>query len=151
MAYCDLDDVKALNPQREYGHDDNPDSSQVGALIEQVAVEIDAVLESQGYTVPVTEPANLVNFLKYINAYGAAYLAEAGMFPETAEPGETAHWQMLQKRYDKYLKMLEEGRIPQALGTSTASFGVGSLYTEMEDQDDFPEPAFRIRSQDLEF
>lgn len=151
MAYCTITEVQNLNPKRTYGASTTPTTTQVNALIDQIAVEIDAVLESQGYTVPVTTPANLVNFLKYVNAYGAAYLAEAGMFPETAEPGETAHWQMLKKVYDNYMKMLTEGKIPASLGIDEGSYGVASYYTEMSDQDDFPDPVFRKRPEDKEF
>lgn len=151
MAYCTSTEVGNLNPKRTYGAATTPTSTQVSALIDQVAVEIDAVLEAHGYTVPVTSPTNLVAFLKYVNAYGAAYLAEAGMFPETAEPGETAHWQMLKKVYDNYLKMLMEGNIPASLGIAEESANAASYYTQMDDQDDFPDPVFRKRPEDKEF
>ena len=151
MAYAVLADIQALNPKRTYGASTTPTSTQVEALITQVAVEIDAILEAQGYTVPVTTPANLVNFLKYVNAYGAAYLAEAGMFPETSEMGSTPHWKVLKEIYDKYMKMLLEGKIPASLGIGAESINVGSFYTEMDDQDDFPDPVFRKRSEDKEF
>ncbi len=150
MAYCTSTEVGNLNPKRTYGASTTPTNTQVDALITQVAVEIDAILEAQGYTVPVTAPANLLNFLKYVNAYGAAYLAEAGMFPETAEPGETAHWQMLKKIYDNYIKMLQEGKIP-GIALDSPSESVASYYTEMSDQDDFPDPIFRKRSEDKDF
>lgn len=151
MSYCTSTEVGNLNPKRTYGASTTPTSTQVTALITQVAVEIDAILESLGYTVPVTEPANLVNFLKYVNAYGAAWLAESGMFPETTEPGETAHWQILKKTYDKYMDMLLSGKIPPALEEGVLGHDVASYYTEMSDQDDFPEPVFRKRPSDQEF
>ena len=149
--YCTLTDVEALNPKRIYGTSTTPTSTQVKALITQVAVEIDAILEAQGYTVPVTTPANLVNFLKYVNAYGAAYLAESGMFPETTSPGETAHWQLLKKIYDDYMKMLMESKTPAGLGVGADVINVGSFYTEMNTPSDFPDPAFRVRSEDRDY
>ena len=151
MAYCTSTEVGNLNPKRTYSATSTPTTTQVSALIDQVAVEIDAVLESLGYMVPITTPANLVLFLKYVNAYGAAYLAEAGMFPETAEPGETAHWQMLKKVYDNYMKMLLDGKIPPSLEGGTLGNDVASFYTEMADQDDFPDPMFRVRPADKDF
>jgi hypothetical protein len=151
MSYCTLQDVQALNPKRPYNTDSTPAVRQVNALITQIAVEIDNILESQGYTIPITTPANLVNFLKYVNAYGAAYLAEAGMFPETTEPGETAHWQMLKKVFDGYKKDLEEGKIPTSLEEGVLGEDVASYYTEMSDQDDFPDPIFRKRPSDQDF
>jgi len=151
MGYCTIADVQALNAKRTYGASTTPTSTQVEALIEQVAVEIDALLQAQGYTVPVTTPDNFVNFLKYVNAYGAASLAEASMFPETTEPGETAHWQYLEKKYQSFIKAIREGEIPSSLSPGDTALNVASYYTEMDDQDDFPDPAFRKRAEDLEF
>jgi len=151
MAYCSLAEVQNLNPKRTYGASTTPTTTQVNALIAQIAVEIDAVLEAKGYTVPVTTPANFVEALKYLNAYGAAALAEMGMFPETSEMGQTPHWKLLNEKYNDGIKQLREGEIPRGLGLDEEAIGAGSYYTEMSDQDDFPEPSFRIRSIDKDF
>jgi len=151
MAYCTSTEVQNLNPKRTYSATSTPTSTQVGLLIDQIAVEIDAVLEAQGYTVPVTTPTNFVNVLKAINAYGAAALAEAGMFPEVSEMGSTPHWKVLNDKYNEWMKALRAGEIPPDLATGAAAEMVGSYYHSMEDQDEFPEPKFRIRSEDKEF
>jgi len=151
MSYCTLEDVQALNPKRSYSSSTTPNATQVNALIDLVAVEIDSILQAQGYTVPVTTPSNFVNALKYVNAYGAAALAEAGMFPETTDPGQTAHWQMLNKKYEGWLEQLRKGEIPSSLSPGTSSADVASYYTQMGDKDDFPDPPFRMKSEDLEF
>ena len=151
MSYCSITDVQALLPKRTFSATSTPTTTQVNALIDQIAVEIDAVLESQGYTVPATTPANFVNFLKYVNAYGAGALAEAGMFPETTDKGETPHWKVLDDKYKGWMESLEAGKIPPSLGKADEALNAASFYTEMDDQDDYPDPAFRKRSQDLEF
>ena len=152
MAYCALADIQALSPERTYDATSTPTSTQVAALITQIAVEIDAVLQARGYTVPVTSPANFVEFLKAVNAYGAAALADKGMYPATSDIGQTQHWQALMKIYQGWLKMLGDGSVaPASLAVAAGSSGLGSYYTEMADQDDYPEPAFRIRSDDKEF
>jgi len=151
MAYCTITEIGNLNPKRTYGAATTPTTTQVNALIDQIAVEIDAVLQAGGYTVPVTTPANFLNSLKYINAYGAAALAEMGMFPEVSEMGQTPHWKLLNDKYEGWMKQLREGEIPRSLGIDSESIGAGSFYTEMDDQDDFPDPAFRIRSEDKDF
>ncbi len=148
-SYCSLSDVQALNPKRTYDADSTPTSTQVTTLINQIAVEIDAVLEAQGYTVPVTTPANFVNALKAINAYGAAALAEMGMFPETSEMGSTPHWKALNDKYNEWMKHLRAGEVPPELGAGEM---VGGYYTDAcEDTENYPDPKFRIRSEDKDF
>lgn len=149
MAYCALSDVQALNPKRTYDDNSEPTSTQVGTLITQTAVEIDAVLQAQGYTVPITTPTNFVNFLKMVNAYGAASLAEMGMFPEISEKGSTPHWKVLWDTYKGWLKALRDGETP--FDVATLGGDASSFYHEMEDQDDFPDPAFRKRYEDKVF
>ncbi len=144
MAYASLSDIQALNPKRTHDATSTPSSTQVTALMVQVAVEIDAVLEAQGYTVPVTTPTNFVAVLKAINAYGAAALAELGMFPETSEMGSTPHWKALNDKYNEWMKSLRAGEIPPDLGISTAAQKVGGYYTDVADQDDYPDPIFTI-------
>ncbi len=150
MAYCSTTDVQALNPKQTYSANSTPTSTQVTALIAQVAVEIDAILEAKGYTVPVTTPANFVNVLKAVNAYGAAALAEMGMFPDTSEMGSTPHWKILNDKYNEWLKRLEAGDIPPALAPSVEN--VGGYYTDVEtDTENYPDPVFRVNENDLNF
>jgi len=151
MAYCTLDDVQALNPKRKYDTDSSPSVTQVNSLIDTVAIEIDAVLQAQDYTVPVTTPANLVNFLKAINAYGAAGLSEQGMLPETTEAGSTSHGKWLYDIFKRYMKMLADGKIPDTIEPSTGGEDASSYYTDMADKDEFPDPPFRMRREDQDF
>jgi len=46
-----------------------------------------------------------------LNAYGAGAMAEAGMFPETADVGSTPHWKILEAKYKDWMDKLENGKI----------------------------------------
>lgn len=151
MSYCAIVDVQALNPKRTYGAATTPTSTQVTALIAQIAAEIDAILEAQGYTVPVTSPATFVTSLLTVNAYGVAALAEAAMFPETTAPGETAHWSYLEKKYQAWLKDLRAGIVPSSLSRSEAASNAASNYTEDTDQENYPDSMFAVSSVDKDF
>ena len=148
MAYASQSDIEAQNPKRTYGVATKPTATQVGEYINSIAAEIDNVLSSQGYAIPVTSPANFVTHLKQLNAYGAAALAEYAMFPEAANVGETPHGAILWKMYQAGLKALRDGEIPAGVPKSSASIGPASYATG---QSDYPAPVFRMSSDDLEF
>jgi hypothetical protein len=149
MSYCALADIQTLNPKRSYSLDTTPTSTQVLGYCTQCSAEIDAILAAQGYTVPVTSPASFLTSLKYIAAYGAAALAEMGMFPETSEMGQTPHWKVLLDAYKGWLKQLRDGEVPMDLPQSSESVSAAS-YGALN-QDTFPEAAFRKSSDDKEF
>ncbi|MDD4986953.1 MAG: hypothetical protein PHQ43_14490, partial [Dehalococcoidales bacterium] len=79
MAYCQLSDVQELVPKFPISTTTTPTQTQVESLIAKIAVEIDAVLEAQGFTVPIKAPANFVLWLETLNALGAAARAMQGM------------------------------------------------------------------------
>ncbi len=114
MSYCTITEVQGLNPKRTYDVTSKPTSTQVEALITQVAAEIDSILLGRGLTVPVTTPTELVTHLKQVNAYGAAALAEMGMFPEAAGLGATPHGHELWAIYTKMMEWLKTGTLPTA-------------------------------------
>jgi hypothetical protein len=149
MAYCTITDVRGLNPKRTYNATTTPTEAQVGQYITDIAAEIDSIIQAQGYTVPVTAPANFVTVLKLLNARGAAAQAEIAMFPESGV-GATPHGQQLLSLYKDGLKALRAGEIPETITGQTTS-PVGSYYTEVADQESYPEPAFRKSSSDMEY
>ncbi|MCK9569882.1 hypothetical protein M0R72_13140 [Candidatus Pacearchaeota archaeon] len=153
MAYCTITDVQALNPKRTYSTTTTPTTTQVTALIDRIASEIDAVLAAKGYTIPVTTPTTFVTFLKTVNAYGAGALAEAAMFPETSEAGSTPHWKMLQTKYDAWMKLLiDGGAIPASMAADAEGESVGGAYLDGDNKGDaYPEPIFRISANDKDF
>lgn len=148
MPYCDLSDVQNLNPKRTYSATTTPTTTQVNAMIDLIASDIDMLLEAKGYTNPATTPTAFVNWLKLVNALGSAAMAEDAMFPETVEKGSTPHASILRKQYMERLNMLKSGEIsPDSIGGDDVS----SFYHVMSDRDAFPEPKFRKRDSDLEF
>lgn len=112
MAYCTITHVQGHNPKRTYSATSTPTTTQVQEFIDRIANEIDVVLGGRGFTVPVTSPTELANFLIQVNAYGAAALAEDAMFPETTVPGATPHSVSLWSKYQAALKYLGEANLP---------------------------------------
>lgn len=152
MAYASLTDVQSLNPKRTYSATSTPSSTQVEALINLIYGQINNVLSSQGYIVPVTTPSELVTALQLLNAAGAAAMAEMGMFPETSDKGSTPHWKALWEMYQDGLESLRKGEIPAGLGKISEELAAGSLYTSGAiESDHYPEPVFRISGSDKEF
>lgn len=150
MGYCVIAAIQRLTPKRTFTASSTPTTTQVESIIDDIAAEIDAALNTRGYTVPVTSPAAFLTFLGVVNAYGAAALAEAGMFPETVQAGYTPHWRIMEDKYQGWLKDLKEGKLsPNSLSN------YASYYTEFDKDeeytDGYPEPIFRVSSDDKEF
>lgn len=122
MAYCEIADVSALNPQRTYNPSSKPTSAQVVELISKVSAEIDSILLGRGYSTPVSTPTEFVTYLKSVNAHGAAALAEMGMFPEASGVAATPHGELLWKLYKDMCTFLREGSLPSAQWVSPRSF-----------------------------
>lgn len=150
MAYCDIADVQALNPKRTYDGGSTPTQTQVGEFIDRVTSEIDTVLSGRGLTVPVTAPAAFVDHLKQVNAYGAAALAEAGMFPESFGVGYTPHGAWLWSRYRDAIKELRDGELPVGSGgeLQPESFFTKYPTTEPTAEEEWRRPKF---GKDKEF
>ncbi len=70
MAYCLEADVEGLT-QADYTSTTNPSTSEVSGFIDARSAEIDAVLSTLGYTVPVTATTSLA-ILKEICKKGVA-------------------------------------------------------------------------------
>lgn len=154
MAYCTITDLQLFNSKRTYSATTTPTTAQVNSIIDQVAAEIDMALSIQGYTVPVTTPTAMTNFLKFLNALGAAAYTEDSMFPETAETGEkaaTTHSSKLMSRFKDWLKKLEEGKVPKDVPRSASALCGFSDYTQDSDQDNYPDPAFAMSPTVKEF
>lgn len=127
MAYCTITEVQALNPKRTYDADSTPTLTQAEALISQIAAEIDTVLKGRSITTPVTAPTAFVDYLKQINAYGSAALAEMGMFPEAVgTQGGSPQSDRLWRIYTKAMTFLEKGDLPSAIRSGDPA----SFFTE---------------------
>lgn len=115
MSYCDIGDVRALNPKRSYDMKSTPTSVQVEDYITKIGNEIDSALSARGLAVPVTAPSQFVGSLGQLNACGAAALAEMAMFPEAGGPGATSHGSELWRIYKDGIARLERGELPVSL------------------------------------
>lgn len=151
MSYCVLADVQALNPTRTYSATTTPNTTQVQGFINDIAGEIETVLQGRGLAVPVTVPAAFLTFLKQLNAIGAAAMTERAMFPEAqgmlgGTSAGALHW----KQYQDGLKFLREGTLPTGAASDS---GAGNLpfsffsenvgqETEPTDDYDWQRPAF---------
>lgn len=149
MAYCAIADVRALNPQRTYSATSKPSTTQVEGHIDDIAGQIDTVLKGRGLTTPVTTPAAFVTYLEQVNAYGAAALAEMGMFPEAGGVGATPQGDRLWKLYSQAMKYLQSGDLPSAIQSGDpASFFTEHPITEPTEDYDWRKPKF---GKDKEF
>ncbi len=77
-GYCSVADVQALNWARTIGQGSNPGVAQVQTYIEMAAGDIDAILVTKGYSIPVNVGSwpDAGRVLNAINARGAVAMME---------------------------------------------------------------------------
>jgi hypothetical protein len=151
MAYCTISDVQIFAAKFPLSTSTTPTSTQVETLIDLVAAQIDSVLLSKGYTVPVTTPTEFVNSLRLLNAQGAEAMALMAQFPGGASKDSIPQYQSILELYQAGLKALRNGEMPIALGKSGTG-GMGSLYTSPStNQSTYPDPVFSISPNSREF
>lgn len=124
MAYCTLNDVKALNSRRVdvYTSSTNPSQSQVESFCDWISADIDAVLTVCGITTPIASPSD---YLRLTAAMGAAGLAESAITMNGAEGAADPR----NFRWTEYKSRLEVLRANPALsGGSSANPAGGGLY-----------------------
>lgn len=103
--YCSIADVQAMNWARTMGLGSNPGQSQVWIYINMVAGEIDAILTTKGYQVPVNIPSSpeAAAFLNSVNAKGAWWMWEA------ASPN-SLNIDRAKAAYDAAIKLLSDSK-----------------------------------------
>jgi len=146
MAYCTITEVEALNPQRgAYSASTKPTSTQVEAHIVTISDELDTIIAGRGLTVPVTAPAEFLSHLKQVNAYGAAALAEMGMFPEAGGLGTSPQGDRLWGIYTRALEFIKTGKLPVTAqsGDPSSFFEENTGDTEPSDEYEWRRPKFR--------
>src|SRR3990172_2903351 len=123
MAYAALSDVQGLLAKWEITASSKPNATQAGAIITQVSAEIDSVISSAGYAVPVTTPAWFLDALKLLNCYGAAAAIIRSMFPDATGPDETPAYAYYAAQYKAGLARLAADGIPPDVprGTGTVN------------------------------
>jgi len=107
MAYCTVEDIQALL-QAKFSTEGTPSSSDVEEIIEDVAAELDGLLQAAGYTVPVTSPAGAVRLLKKMNRFCAAVPVWHSSYVEGQAPVRVDSWA---KQCEGFKKLIVEGKI----------------------------------------
>jgi hypothetical protein len=128
-----------------------PTDTQAGAAITNVAAEIDAIISSAGYVVPVATPAWFVTYLKFLNALGAAALVLRAMFPASRAAGEASlsEYALYQHWYETGLtRLAASGGIPSAAPANSSTTIAPSTYFTRnpnveETLGDISEPTFK--------
>ena len=89
--YCSLGDVQDAIPGVLLDNDTVPSAGQADGLRAGVCNEIDGILRSRGYTLPITD-AEALGYLKTVAIYGTAAAILASKFIGQETPGAT-FWQ----------------------------------------------------------
>lgn len=136
-GFCDVDDVRELNPQRIYDGSSKPTLTQVEQLIIKIASEIRAILRMHAID-EASLSAEALIFLESLNATGAAYKAEqAGLMGRS--PRLSEHARDLRDDYNSWIEDLKEN--PQMLETTSAASTVHSRPTDITPKDAGTDPA----------
>ena len=104
MAYCTISDLEVLT-EIDWTPTTAPTIAQVEKMIDNVAAEIDGVLQASGYDVPVSG-ADALELLRSINAFGTGPEAYHATFLVEVLPPKVQYWQ---DRYDRFLKSVRAG------------------------------------------
>ena len=111
-------------PRVQVGSGRTLEPEMLDRIIDDIAGEIDFLLDSLGATVPITTPTFFFNFLRGLNADGATATALKAVFPEATTLGrlqttfaESPAYVYYWKRYTDGLKLLQERGLPTALST----------------------------------
>lgn len=137
MAYCTIIDVQGFNASRgAYSATTKPTSTQVNTMIDMIAAEIDSILTTRGVTTPVTSPADLVTYLRRVNALGAAADAESAMLPSATKA--SPHLKDLRDQYEAALELLRN----EESSTLTVGLLPWSYLGELTGSSDEPECYF---------
>lgn len=107
-AYCSVEQIQSLNQHRTYSDTSKPTLAQVKAFATGIANRIDALLAELGYQTPVTD-ATAKSILSWINAYGAASLAEQAQVGQG--PVRSQHADFLWEKFERDLGAIRRGYI----------------------------------------
>lgn len=145
-AYCSVDDVRQLLPNRKYDTSSKPTLEQAENSIKSIAEEISAVLRALGFSPPLTN-ANDIKFLKYVNQLGGAWMCETGTLIGVQGTSELA--QSYKEKYERMIEGLQEGlyKLPSA-GASDSS--TPDANDDLDASGTRSEPIFSISSDERE-
>jgi hypothetical protein len=123
VAYCTLDDVKALAAQLDISATTKPTTTQATNILTDIQAELDMYLLSLGYTLPIAAgKTQLLEFLRVACAYGTA----AGVFRARLDFSGAQTWDNKYHSVRKHLPALTA-----TSGGDIDPFGTGfPAYTE---------------------
>jgi hypothetical protein len=79
MAYATPSDVHQLNTGRTFTASSKPTASEVGRLLDLTAAELDGILRTRGYLLPIPASAtSALMLMAHGNALGGAAMVEQG-------------------------------------------------------------------------
>jgi len=138
--YCTLTEANALIPTQEFDANSHPSYDQALAIVGNVSHELDALLISRGWTLPVTD-TEMLGFLKVASEYGAAAILLRARFP-AAEGigGEGGAARAFENRYLELKRLLlSEAFAPYTFVGESDLFGSGFPDPDQtEDEHDKP-------------
>lgn len=105
-AYCTLEDVQQLLPNRQYHALSKPTLSQAEQHVKEIAAVIRSALRGLEVTIPPTGDDDLL-LLKMINRLGAAWLIESATM--AAGQGTSQIVDNFKEEYDAMMKKLIAG------------------------------------------
>lgn len=128
MAYCKIEEVSALTqPEPPYSDSTaKPSEEQVTTFISLINGEINSCIRARGYVLPIEDEVAL-EFLKMVNAFGAAWLAE-GSQQQAGNPDGGGWSDRLRTSYREALDMIKND--PGVLGdTKKLTESMRSMWT----------------------
>lgn len=106
MSYCSASDVQSVNRALILGQGNNPTPSDVGGYCAMISGEIDAVLLTRGYSVPISTASfpEAQAFLQSVAVKGAVWMCweSIGTVPDARDKAKAA--------YDAAMKMLSDAK-----------------------------------------
>ena len=105
MAYCLITDVQRITGLT-FTLTSRPTIEQADAVIDDIAADLDGVLQAAGYTVPVTATQALGTLKRY-NELGASCDCWHGAYQSQDAPARVARWC---GQYDEFLKRIRMGQ-----------------------------------------
>ncbi len=133
-SYATLADVKSRVGAigAAWGATSTPSDSQITTFLQNVADELNGVIEGHGLAVPLAG-SDAAKALVGINADGAALLAiEAAFSDEDGPNAPPKLYERINKRYSESYKLLISGKLPalQILGSGGAAPTGSSLWID---------------------
>lgn len=109
--YADIDGVRALNTGRTIATQTKPSASQVAGFLDDTAGVIDAILDRQGYELPIpTTATGALKLLEHFNELGGHALTEQAAPVSDREDAAMAMWENAQKMLREDLIQLDAPR-----------------------------------------